>query len=685
MAPLRRSQRVETKKTQAYIETEPEDGRSNDNADVAPIKKKPRMKKVNEEAENLTQVAPKRRILRGLLQKVAETPLDVLFEIFSNLEPLDLLRLTRTTKDLRALLLRRSSSFVWKRARENVDGLPSLPEDLSEPKFAHLAFDKHCSNCLRLTKFVQWEARTKYCRNCLDTSDLFTVDRLNPYSLSLIVPIFGCSGTRRGQHYCYVYVPSIESVRKASDSFGGDRDKLEAWRLEREVAFQQLRSHARQCEIWSERRAQVRSNELDATRVQRLEGVLQRLTSLGWDDEVTNPNFLTELRSQKYMRQSKALTERVWSNISDAVIALAQQHKFIRLRKRKIRAVEERTILFEEAYCAVTQDEPFLPIIPKPDDVVIQEPFSTLFFDTPLDVSIADSLQAMWIHLPDIASKLRKAQTSKFTEVMEQAGLKADVHLATTVFRCTECCQSYQYPYVLAHRCPFREVPKPFNDEDWKPYALRRISHHMAWSESQFTIDQETVDKMACLIKTCGLDPETATYEDMDMLDCRVICNHCSNRRTKGLKPVMRWRAAACHSSYTVASENTWTLLEDPEELKIFKLVEKSDKERKYDDYSYTLDKYICNHCNVLRTRGHDLEEHLREAHQISKMSTDDWEWPDHRSRYHTVLFPTGERSDGQSKSAETQAVEEDTEENAKEELALQDESESVAWSDEDE
>ncbi|SJL15790.1 uncharacterized protein ARMOST_19295 [Armillaria ostoyae] len=352
--------------------------------------------------------------------------------------------------------------------------------------------------------------------------------------------------------------------------------------------------------------------------------------------------------------------------MSDAVITLAQQHKFIRLRRERIHAVEVRIRLFEDAYSAVMRDEPLLPIIPKPDDVLVQEPFSTLFFDTPLDVSIADSLQAMWIHLPDVASKLREAQTSELTELMEQAGLKPDVHLATTVFACTECCEFYLYPYVLAHRCPFRQPAKPFNDEDWKPYALRRISHRMAWSERQFTIDQESVDKVACLIKTCGLDPETATHEDMDAPDCRIICNHCSDGQTDGFKHVMRWRAAAYHSGSTVAGENCWTLLEDPEELKRFKVLERSEKERKY-NYLYSLEKYICNHCTVLRTRGHDLEEHLREAHQISEISADDWEWPDYRSR--SVLFRTGEESDGQSNSDETRAVEEDTEGNAKEML----------------
>ncbi|KAK0233983.1 hypothetical protein IW262DRAFT_1488224 [Armillaria fumosa] len=82
MAPSRRSQRAATKRTYNDVESraEPEDGHSEDYAGKAPGKKKPRVKKVNEDAGNATKAAPKRRRLRGLLQKVAETPLDILFE-----------------------------------------------------------------------------------------------------------------------------------------------------------------------------------------------------------------------------------------------------------------------------------------------------------------------------------------------------------------------------------------------------------------------------------------------------------------------------------------------------------------------------------------------------------------------------------------------------------------------------
>ncbi len=80
MAPSRRSQRAATKRSYKDIESEPEDGHSKDHAGEAPIKKKPRVKKVNQDAGNAIKSAPKRRRLRGLLQKVAETPLDILFE-----------------------------------------------------------------------------------------------------------------------------------------------------------------------------------------------------------------------------------------------------------------------------------------------------------------------------------------------------------------------------------------------------------------------------------------------------------------------------------------------------------------------------------------------------------------------------------------------------------------------------
>ena len=69
------------------------------------------------------------------------------FQIISWLEPLDLLHLTRASKALRAKLMSKDNSRLWKAARKNVPGLPACPSVLSEPRYAAFVFDQYC--CVR--------------------------------------------------------------------------------------------------------------------------------------------------------------------------------------------------------------------------------------------------------------------------------------------------------------------------------------------------------------------------------------------------------------------------------------------------------------------------------------------------------------------------------------------------------
>ncbi|KAF9259082.1 hypothetical protein L218DRAFT_802877, partial [Marasmius fiardii PR-910] len=64
-------------------------------------------------------------------------------QIFGYLVPFDLLRLSRTNKALRRILMTKSSISVWKSARKNVD-LHGPITSMSEPAYAHLMFDRHC-------------------------------------------------------------------------------------------------------------------------------------------------------------------------------------------------------------------------------------------------------------------------------------------------------------------------------------------------------------------------------------------------------------------------------------------------------------------------------------------------------------------------------------------------------------
>ncbi|THU85005.1 hypothetical protein K435DRAFT_623945, partial [Dendrothele bispora CBS 962.96] len=83
------------------------------------------------------------------------------------LRPLDILRLSRTSRDLHDLLTSRSSEHVWRNARLNVEGLPPLPTDLNEIQYAKLMFDTICQVCATHCYSVFWDCRVRCCKKCV--------------------------------------------------------------------------------------------------------------------------------------------------------------------------------------------------------------------------------------------------------------------------------------------------------------------------------------------------------------------------------------------------------------------------------------------------------------------------------------------------------------------------------------
>lgn len=67
-------------------------------------------------------------------------------QIVSFLEPFDLLRLARTNKFIRSLLMSRKSRGMWTQSFSNVKPvLPPTLEPLSEPSYAALLFEPVCA------------------------------------------------------------------------------------------------------------------------------------------------------------------------------------------------------------------------------------------------------------------------------------------------------------------------------------------------------------------------------------------------------------------------------------------------------------------------------------------------------------------------------------------------------------
>lgn len=57
---------------------------------------------------------------------------------------MDLLRLSRSSKHFRSLLMTQNSRSLWRAAFGNVPGVPPCPPYYPEPRYAAVLFDQYC-------------------------------------------------------------------------------------------------------------------------------------------------------------------------------------------------------------------------------------------------------------------------------------------------------------------------------------------------------------------------------------------------------------------------------------------------------------------------------------------------------------------------------------------------------------
>lgn len=141
------------------------------------------------------------------------------------------------------------------------------------------------------------------------------------------------------------------------------------------------------------------------------------------------------------------------------------------------------------------------------------------------------------------------------------------MQLATTVFKCRTCAElvpntadrlgdvrlachapheafdplySLSYPQVLAHRCLTRpgthvfdsihmdDDPTTHLEADGSRFAPKfSWQHRQQWDCSCLAMDVGAGIRIAALVKSCGLDPATATADHMDNANARFGCMQC--------------------------------------------------------------------------------------------------------------------------------------------------------------
>ncbi|KAF9015814.1 hypothetical protein BDZ89DRAFT_1023159 [Hymenopellis radicata] len=578
----------------------------------------------NVTVESSDEPAPTRN-QRGILKQVTETPLDVLLEIFSYLEPLDLLRMSRTTKALRGLLVSKSSSFVWERARLGMEGLPPMIEGFTEPQYANLLFDTHCHNCLKSpTKDVQWRIRMRLCKQCLEKSKIMLTEgelckAFGQYSiLSELLSITPCS-IPQGRYHRDSYGMLLEEYRTLRIQRGTPAD-FAAWIFKKKQEYKALVQSCVEYNTWLTLRTEARTRELASIRHQRFECIIARLEAEGWEDELKLDSTRSGLRKQPLVNQSKELTDKTWEIVRRGVAEFMSQRRAEVLEEKKKQVIRQRICLLEELADSRLSESPESPPNPPGSAVCLYQPFFDIINDTPIEKDVTAKLKkALNLSLPDICEDWRQDQEERLKKILRKQGRNDDVSLAVNAFTCAQCSYSppiLHYPYFASHRCFYSRAS----------FGLKtgEVSTEVWSAENVKALDLVDYRKCVKVIRMCGLDPDTATAEYMDAADVFFRCEKCDSIEAlsallmrEGCDPpkrvfrkirLMRWRTAMNHDFLEKV-----TRVKDAELIALGRAKEKSLLETGPTAGS-SAPTFVCVHCNIEQPFD---EHHLDSAHRI--------------------------------------------------------------------
>ncbi|KZT19471.1 hypothetical protein NEOLEDRAFT_1142039 [Neolentinus lepideus HHB14362 ss-1] len=542
----------------------------------------------------------------GKLALLPTLPLDVLFEIFGHLLPLDLLHLARITKAFRRILMHRSSKTIWKNALSNIDGLPPCPDDMSEPAYANLAFDLHCHDCDKKNiRNVDFRLRVRYCSTCAKLCLKGEIDEMDERLRKCLIFSDWC-GNYDSQ--CIYVGAHADAIQKELDDL--PVEKWEDYIEQKQAQNEKILKHAELCETWEGEVYDKRANEIDQLRAAKREAIIERLTALGWGDEIAKlPKYydrrypgIIPLKDHVKVKDTKPLTDRTWLNMKDTMIEYMEkmkQHRIWRQRERQIRENKRTAVSIYRDWRKVQEEKHAdLPESLFKLTVPLLEfcewgPIKQLWHESYEVVDRREFEQVLqedaW-RLDRLITNWRENVTQELVERLDSADFRSldwspawrlgrkrseDIQLATAVFVCTgnrsvhfnwtyvrdwpkpEEEERLWYPQILYHKCNTLTAVQGKERAATEQDVMLRVAigycgyselaRRQKWSCSTLSLDVKASNIVANIVMACGLNPKETTAAEMDKLDPRIVCLKCTYGHEcdgERLVQVRTWRNA---------------------------------------------------------------------------------------------------------------------------------------------
>ncbi|TFY72150.1 hypothetical protein EVG20_g833 [Dentipellis fragilis] len=588
-----------------------------------------------------------------------QLPLDVLYEIFCLLSPGDLLRLARTTKNLRALLMSRKSSFIWKAAFGNTPGPDPIPEPfegMCEPNWAHLLFGESvCDKCgEENVDVVTFRFKRRLCKACLKKGTCKHEDvlrKFHKYEAEILdiapwVDAEAAGRVRRGNPDKWYWIEDLPGMNrhivdfKTKERKSADfRSKFRDW-----VALESTKLHVfyHRCELFNNWVSELDAwyeAEGQAAEAKRVSEIQRRLLALGHDPKhVRDPTFL----ALPLIASRKPLTDDLWNKIAPQLIETLREMKHAQISKERTQHIAKlykdykKTVLpIQLQYFPTERTMYTFPHI----KTLVEGDASIEVTDEEWTEAVAEFSNALmdWMHAKrdKHAAMISKGNypPSQPMRVVSLEDAASHLNLARR-----NLMPRFAGPLELAIAV--------FKEKQYGPIEIgdgntrTRIGRDFCsfWDEGNvkeyefFPLGSKTA---AALVKLVGKDPAKTTAYEMDNVSGRFCCLDCIRDKAKNWVSGYHWRLAVEHAK-------KHDHLPQWDTVKAQKLKEKYPSKWIYEG-PIAFNAWCCNHCCFPELQKVDVQLHIKYRHGISKpVENRDY-------FYRTELFraqPTGQTID---------------------------------------
>ncbi|KAL0574786.1 hypothetical protein V5O48_007178 [Marasmius crinis-equi] len=568
---------------------------------------------------------------RKALHHFKDTPLDILYGIFCLLTPYDLLQLSRTSKDLREILMSKSSLFVWKASWTNDVNMPAPMPTISEPAFAHLLLDPHCHFCLSAESSIAWELMIRCCRKCRYSSSFLSGgeikgelrnDEVIKFRVKLwkILPQYYESTSGTGKPFpagLFLAQPTraiFEEFKALKD------DQRDSW-LEDKVKETETHSqYTAEYRAWEDRE-RIR---LGYERMQVIRTVTE-LEESGWSKDLRLKQVREALQVLGLVRQVQPLSDQIWDDIKPSLDEYFRMDIAALLDSFRPSISSAR---FDALLTKLGHKEQELSrelVFPAVLDIAAWEPFRTIIKDLPAWEGSSSSLfdEALLL-LPSLTQDWNDNRSELILNALQvghHGATTAASALATSLFQCSKqgCIASRSaqpFPSILFHRCS-SDIPKEL---DWPPFPWHTLPYWspalMQYSSDSLSIELHSMAVTATqtMCQLFDLDSSVATLDTMFKLNPLAECLTCKTEA--GSRLFLRWTSVVDHPHH----DNLRAASDEEEAIVLV-------QERGVEEHKPSSTRFRCQHCTFKSVLMNDMKSHLANSHGFPTMGDIDWEF----------------------------------------------------------